>query len=459
MVDFIDGATGVPSDQVLQITTHDSLEADDFNALRDTRVNGAPFGITKQGVTPQKIQAGGVPPEQLPGKAIIEGFTWEAGDVDPADRGLAILLANACGKYEITDNTSWRLMQFAASGLASPTNAATYLKLIADTNVLPRMRGLGLRAGGVSLDGTGDNILVSFPMQGSRFDFWGVPTQTTGSGSTLPSAHVDYHEAWDETFTDSLQIQVDAVNGDTITCKAKWSSDGVFGATTFDVVITSGKPARVVHSDGSGALQAERGGLSSFGAPIEISWPPGSTLVATDEFDIPVRRAAPSTSLPAARNIPLINVQLFEDGQQLDADGGFTLDANWSRFEAAPFKGKEQGGSVIRAGVFEPVVNLTRELFNLNWQEALFNRKQISLVIEGRTDAQIPVANRPWLFRTVLPSLRYTGTGFTVTAGGEETEESAVLTGGEAATPFNYDGRNFTAPVTFELETDNAAIP
>ncbi len=461
--DFLAGASGDPLESKRQLAEQSCLHIDDFNPLRDGRTNAGPITFDKRLVDALKLAPGGVPTPKLDGKAVINDFTINFGDVDPADRMLIHLLNNLLEFRKVTDNTTWRKWEFALSALTTPEAADRFLKLIVDTDVLPRMRVLDMLVGGMNLSAEAEgNFAVDFDCVASRFDFWGIPVQITGAASSLPTILGDYslddatdNDAWDGTFTDSLFIEITTISAGVVTIKAEFAPIGggtpaPFGSSFVTYTLGDTNGVRLVlASDGSA--------IGLFSRPILFTALAGATFVATDVFEVPVRRADFVPTLPLSRSIAVVGTQVFKGTQQLSTEGGWELSAVWETTEVVLDPSQEQGGTPRRRGELVVTLTPTRQITNLDLQRALARKETLSWVIEGRTNVDIPSAGRPYLARFIIPAGRVMGPSYGTSTGGESTEESVVITAQVPASAFEFpvgSGETYASHFHAVLETD-----
>lgn len=461
---FLEGATGDPTGSLRQLTTHLCRSTSDYNTPRDTIMNGGAVRVLKGSVDPSKVRLGGVPSLPLLGKALLQPWTYEFGDVDPADRCFAIVLANLFKYYKVTALTAGSLWEFALTTLSGPTAADPYIEGIEDSNVLPRLRYLDGIVGAMEFTSEPENgFLASADMVAGRFDWWGEVTQVTGAGSTKPTLLGEYviaggSDALDVDFTDSLFLEVVGVAAGVATLKAKFSAQGggapAFGANTFAYELGNTAGAIVIDSD-----SGEEISLPS--RPLLVTAVAGATLTATDVFEYRIRRTALSQSLPADRSLSAVNTRIYSGTNLISAEGGWTARAEWGSTEVKADASFEQGAKTTRKGDLQVTLTPTREITDLQLQNALLRKEPLSFVVQGISDVVIPGDTERYSFTLILPSVIPEGPAYGVEAGAENTEESVVLRAGAPAAAFEFpagSGNMYSSHAHALLKTDFAVL-
>ncbi len=422
------------------------LDLDSFNTVRDFRQNGGPLSIEKGRVPRLAYDSSGAPLAKLAGKTILANSSIPLGDVDPSDYGLIHLLANLFGQYLITDNTTWYHWYF---GLDQATAASTYLKILEDNDAWPRMRFLNCRVGGMTLSAdVNGNYAIEFLVGRGRYDFFELPVQTVGSGSTLPTVIGAYQASWTDAGDVDIFLEAQVVSGSTITLRTKVGTAAAYSNT--QTYVMGDPPLRL--QDESGAELGD-----SYGEPIMVYWPAGSTLVTLDAFQVGHQTARWTQSLGTAQPIPAVNTQLFADDDIMRAEGGWTLTANWGTFGARPDVSMRQGAIQQRAGTLDVTFELNREMVDSTWQAKLHNSDSVAIVIDARTDSTI-VAGQPYVGRFVIPAGELSGSGATPNVGANNTDETLVFEAGVPAATYTYDGDNFDTHFACILHNNRSAL-
>jgi len=447
---FPASATGDPIKTQRRICEQSSgVTEEDYdaqNTLRDFRQNGGPLPISKGFVDRLAYDATGAPLVPLPSKTDLANSTIPLGDVDPSDYGLIHLLMNLFGQYDITDNTTWYHWMF---GLDSATAASEYFKLLEDNDVWPRMRFLNCKAGEMTVSADpGGNYAVDFSIGRGRYDFFDVPVQDVGTSSTLPTLMGAYQSSWTDAGDVDVLVEAQVVSGSTITVRAKLGTGSAYSNT--QTYVMGDPPLRLQKEDGT-----EFG--DSFGEPLLLFWPAGSTLVSLDAFTIGHQRARWTDSLGAAQPIAAVNTQLYVDDAISRAEGGWSISAAWENFDTRPDVSQKQGSNPRRSGKLIVTMELEREILTSAQQAKLHNGDSISVVVDGQTDSEI-VAGQPYIGRFVIPEGRLTGAGFTPNVGASNTSESFTIVAGVPSATYNFDGDTFDSHFHAVLHNNRAAV-
>jgi hypothetical protein len=449
LVNFFDIAQGDPINLKRRIALQEILGCPAESGFLDARTNGGPYLIDKQLVDRLAIQAGGAPPTPLIGKAVVGGGPFDWGDLDPNQSGLLAFFSNVYKRLDVTDNTTWYRWKYGLDG--TPHGEASYLTVYNDTDVLPRTRFSDMLLGGFTLAAEASgNLQITFPFANGKYDFWGDPTQTVGAASSLPLVLNTSSQNWEPDADDNdIRIRIDAIATDgTITMKARVEPDAVYGATDFTYLPGN---AAVEIIDSNTGLR-----IGTCAQTPLIKWSEASpTLVATDEFEIPKRRAEWTETLLTDRAIPSVNTRFYLDDELIRVEGGWEVTAEWSTLETLQDVAFEQGGIPRRKGRFNVTINPTREIVDLTLQKALHERAEIPVVIECCSDDIIDPGSTDTPFRVlfVFPSCRLSGEMFGVTPGGEDTEESPTLVAGVPDVSYVFDGITFDSHCHVVVDT------
>ena len=444
-LDWLDGATGDPINLKRQVAAQTAIRVPATTGFVDFRSNGGPIAPTPSEVERLIISLGGAPLANLPGKTNVEGGPFSIGDVDVSNKGMLHFLANAFKKHTITDNTTWYQWRF---GLDETTQAAPYLTLLNDTDVLPRMRFKDMMIGGFTMAaGPNDNLSIEFPFVSGGYDMHDDPTQTAGTGSDLPILEHTWSGNWDDSTTDS-DIYVEVVTGASFTFKVKIGS-----ASTYDGATLTGVEGGWVRLTDE---NDER--IGEYGEQVRLYVPSGATWTDADEFKFERQRATWTPSLGVERPIAAVNTAFIVDGVEYRVEGGWNIEAAWDTLELKPDTAGKQGGTPSRKGELKVTLTPTREIVNLDFQKALHEGTQLAIVIDGVSDDQIGASGMEYMMRAVFPAVRPTGTMFGVEAGGENTEETITLMAGVPDSTFNYDGEAYDSHFTLLLQNDVASL-
>lgn len=442
---FLSSATGDPINLKRQVAQQSTLRIPATTGFVDFRSNGGPIAPSPSDVERLLIALGGAPAERLPGKTAIEGGPFAIGDVDPANKGMLQFLANAFGKYDITDNTTWYSWRF---GLDEATQAAKFLTLMNDTDVLPRMRFKDVMMGGFTASAApNDNFAIEFPFVSGGYDMHGAVTQETGTGSTLPLFEHTWSGNWAPDATDQ-DIYIQVVTGASFTFKVK-----IGAASTYDGATLTGVEGGWVRLTDENDAR-----IGEYAEQVRMYIPSGATWSDADEFKVAKRRAAWTPSLAVDRPVAAVNTAFILGGNEIRVEGGWNVEANWENLELLQDVSGKQGATPDRTGEFQVTVTPTRRIVDLDIQKALHEGETLSLVIEGITDDEIGATGRNYRFLMVFPAVRPFGAMFGVEAGGESKDEVPTLVAGVPDATFNYDGESYDSHCTILIENDISAL-
>lgn len=447
MTDFPSSLTGQPSLVQRQIRPQTNFdEKDHANTFRDFEHNGGQMPISLQNV-PVQLIAGGQGPAPLAGKRGIDAFSFANGDVNPGDRAQLMLWANLCGKYENEDNTTWRRWSF---GLSEPTTADRYLELREDSDAILRHAAQNGRVFGANFAAEPNgNFAVNFNGAFGRYDFFESPTQTAGSGSDLPTV-LGYNtgtDLWDDTVDSDVYIRIDSVSSNDITYSVKVGSAASYPSS----------PAS--YTMGTAPVRMTKDGVQvgSQGTPLLLYFAAGSTLTASDEFRLVAPIVRWSQTLPTRRIIPAVNTQLYLNGSEVSAEGGWSVSIEWENTGIAKDTSKEEGGTPFRRGKLIPTLQISREVKDVVLAKIAHERTTVAAVIEGTTDAEI-TSGVPYRFRFVMPAGTLAGDLFSPNEGASNTDESYTIVGGTPTSAYSWDGESYSDNFTVEIHTDLTAL-
>lgn len=435
---LLSGATGNPINLKRMIAPQaargiPAAEAD----FSDFRSNGGPFSVEPQEIERLLISTGGEPAGNLTGKMNLGGGPFQIGDVDPENMGYLNFLANLFGKYDYTDNTTWDEWIFSLQGA---TSSAEFLSIINDNDVTPRQRINDLMIGAMRFSAApNENLAIEVDFGAAEFDLHGAITQESGTGSDLPQLKRLHNGNYtpDATLATLGDLYVEVVSGsaNSWVINTKIGSGSAYSSTqTIDT--TGGGWHRLVDEAGA------RIGLdpSAIAEQILIRFPDTPTLVASDEFKILGRRATWTPSLTVDQPISSVNTLFYLDGAEIKTEGGWNIEMAWETIESVADVAGRQGNTVQRSGDLIVTMTPIRRVVDMTLQAALMKASTVSVVVDAEADTEI-TAGQPYRNILILPECRVTGPGYGVEAGGENREETVILTARKpASTPFSYDG-------------------
>lgn len=375
------------------------------------------------------------------------------GDVDPMNKMLLNALANITRKYTNTDNTTWRRWTFSPS---AATTAAAYLSMLIDNDVLPRVRYRDVALSALRLAAApNENFAAEFDAVYSEFDFHGVPTQTVGTGSTIPIMRGFWSGNLVPDATDK-DIFIKLINVLTFLMQGKVTTAASYGASNDSYAL--GSHSRVYNE----AVDPIDRIIGNAAEQVRAYWPEGATLVNNDVFQIAKRRAAWTPSYPADRSISSVQTIFYLNSGEVRVERGWNVEINVPGVARRDDTGGRQSARVRKTGALEATISMTRELADLDLQIALLNQGVVTIAIEAKTDVEISTSGRPYRFLQVYPACVPDGETFSVDAGGQNRDESLRLVAGLPDSAFAYnDGSgsiNFSDAVNFVVENDVATL-
>lgn len=443
---FLSGAAGEPSNSKLRVATQSTQGVPPAEAgYVDFRVDNNPFSVTPNRVPRAAIQSGGVRAKPLIGKLPLGGEAIDYGDFDPANRGQLRMLANVFRKYTLTDNTTWYRYQFSRN---ASTAAAEFLAYLSDNDVNPRMRAFDVKHGGFSLSGSPNgNLRLTSPWAGVYFDHFGAPTQTAGTGSTVPKIRGFWEHNYTADATDKdIHVRFDT-DASPYTISVKVGSAAVYSNTQ---TLTEGTWLDL--EDESGTI------LGVPGERVQLYIESGATITALDEFEFEKNRDSWSQSLTAAHPLAVVQGVAQIDDVDVTIEGSFDLTAAYETFELRPDIFRRQGGRVRRTGDLMVTLNLSRDLVDLALQKPLVVGSTIKMALDFQTSETITTGQRYRLI-ALMPELTVEGTTYAVSQGGTNIEEQYVLSASsDTGTTMTYDGITCTSHLGLYVDTNQSAL-
>lgn len=422
-------------------------------SFRDFESGGSPWAITTGLVDAAAFSGTGAPNPQQRGKDELSSDI-SMGSVDINNHGLLLFLANLLRAYDI--NNLGTGVEEWLFGFERGTDAAPFLTSLEDNDVAPRMRLVDHLITSLTLSAqAGNPFALSFGALAGYADFHGDPTQTTGTGSTLPEVLGDWGNAHSEGTPDDIDLflTVDTDNGDgTFEILARVGIAAATGTTTFTV--TPGIRARIFDEDGNaiGGRQALQ---------PSVFFPAGATLVALDEFRIPARRAAWAQTILPEKRIGTSEAFVLIDGVESDAEGGFELSVERPDSVQNPHLSRAQGWTTKQQGPLPAVLNLTQEITGWSEQERMHlsdSQNRVPVVIDARHDALIGATVFKGKFQVVLPACQVSGQLFSPAELSTETQEAPTMTAHDPVSPYTYDGVSYSGHIGIRVVTEIATL-
>jgi len=455
---FLESATGDPINLKRRIARQATRGLPATASFSDFRTYGGPMVMAPGLIDPMSIQSGGAPLRKLPGKVdLASGGPLAMGDVDPADPGLILFLANLFENYTVTskDTAEWYRWEFA---LDATTAADEFLTIYNDTDVIPRTTFYDIMLGGFTAAASpGGNFSMDFPYVAGGYHFFGDWVGDTWAANNDPVFRKTWSGNWEETGDFDIYIQEQSNDANSITIKVK-----IGAAATYDganITVNFGEWTRITdENDARIGKKAEQ---------IEIFLPVGTTgIVASDTGHVVNRRPSWTPTLATQRKISSINTTFVVDGVESRAEGGWSIEAAWANLESVLDVAGRQTATVQRTGDLSASISPTRRLVDLDFQKKLHEADTIQVFFDGETDEIIPgTANlRPYRMIIGAPACLLSGSMYGVEPGGENKEEALSLMAGLPDAAVNYaDGYgeniSFGSHLKVVVDTDIAAIP
>lgn len=421
---FLSGAGGNPANSKARIAAQTALGLPPAEAAwRDMNFNG-PFGVVTPGsVRPAVISAGGAPQPRIPGKVVVANPTLSIGDFDPSNPALYHVLAQLFEQYDLsTIATTGSRWDFNRAGASSGPPA---LGLLVDDDVNPRLRYFDCEVQSFAIISADDNLVMQAVLGQPWVDGWGVPVQTIGTGSDIPSFRSGISGVtWDADADDEdYFLRIDVDNGSSWDVSAKVGTGGAY-STQF--TITEGVWAIGVDENGNRWPRAE--------SPIEIFVPVGATMTVLDEFQVPKRRAAWAQSLATERFFPRVSAFVLIDGALFEIQGSWTFQVGWEQMETRGDRSRRSGGRVNRSGMFVGTFEFQRQAADVDMQRRLVEADNVSVLIDGEINVDIPTTSPLTRYRMLagMPQASVTGDLFNAGEGATNRDETVVL---ESAIP------------------------
>lgn len=448
---FFNNATGDPIRSQRRLAPQLVAGVPATTGFIDFLNDGGPVAPQPMNVPRQAIRNTSMRQRSLVGKTDVPNSLMEMGDLDPANKAQIMQLANFLQGYRtVSLDAGARFRHYLSEVELVTTAAAPFLTLLTDPNTGIIARYVDLRTQGFTLTAQArQNLKLGVTVVAGKYDFHGDAVQTSGSGSTPPILR----------HTSSLSLDADGTDED-IFVKVTTVGTGSLG-----VKIKVGTASSFTGSEITVPLDTWTWITDQTGAPIgvfseqeQIYFPPGATAVVNDTFQVPRRRTRWTPSFGIDRPIGEVNIRAYLNGNQIEAEGGWSLTATCPGVARLEGPGGRQGHGTIRMGFTDIKVQATRRIVDLAFQRPLLNRDVVSLVFECKTDYFIPSTSTPYGFTFILPDLRLEGKAYDTEQGGTKQDEVVTFNAAQAPTPFTYNSETFTADLTAIVDTDIATV-
>lgn len=417
-----------------------TLVGDAADPYVDFRAFGGPFDIEPTEIERMALGGSGIPLKSLPGKTNTGGGPLVIGDADPANKGLLRGLANVFGKYT-TASAGGATYYTHSFNLGGATSADSFLAIINDNNVGPRMRGLEFMFGGVDISASpGSNLEVSFPFQFGEYDFHGVPYQTVGTGTTPPMFKRTWSGNWSPD-DKAIWCKAKTDNGATWVFQFKIGTAAAYSAET---TVYEGKWSRI--KDESGNLIG-----AGVGDCVLMYVPTSWGGAANDEFVVPQNRIGWTESLNTERPISSVDTIWVLDGTEIRVEGGWNISFSWDGFNSTPDTAGRQGSTIDRDGELNCIITPTRRIINLDLQKAIEQASTVSCYIDAYTRSTISGTSplRPYRMLVAVPEANVYGKLYDPDAGARNRDESPRIVAGKPSAAGSYQGPYDAAALSF----------
>lgn len=420
---------------------------------RDFASVGSPWALTSQLIDPLAFAPSGAPPRQVLGKDALAANV-AMGSLDPNNHGLILALANLLRRYDLSTPsagvTQWLM------GLSRGTGMAQFLTAFEDNDTTPRARLIDHLVTGATISaGSGDALSLSLDALAGWVDFHGDATQTTGAGSTLPEIRGDWGKSHSGGIPDDedLILTVSADNGDgTFEILAVVGTGAAPGAVTNTV--TPGQWTRIYDSNGNPI-----GGEPARQPWIYFATP--ATLVATDVFRVPAKRAAWATTLLPERRIGSSQTIVSVGGVESKAEGGATFTITRAGSTQQAWLGGSQGFTTKQQGPLAATASITSEIVDWTTQELMAlasSGTKVPVVLDARHASVIGASVITSKIQVVLPSCTVSGQLFSPGDNSIETTENPTFTAAEPDAPYVYDGVSYSDHVGIRIVTEISGL-
>lgn len=450
---FFAGTSGDPASLVREFyfQSLDGVAALDANLVPYKNFGGIlsprPTSIRRQSVLTRPMRE-----LDMRSKAETDGRSLHLGDLDPSNHMQLAMWISLLQGYSLataSGHTRWRISQEMADVGTAVYNKITHIN---DSNKGIPIRHTDLIARSVELAiAPRENASLIFGVEAGRFDFWGVPTRTTGTGLVLPQLRGTSSENWLPDATDGVVfIKIMSDSATIVTFQAKVATAGSYSSTQ---TATKGEWC-YVYTGASSTVP-----LGGRAAQVEVYFPTGidGSFVDADIFEFPKRRllAVVPADYPTPRPVAETQFRFLLDGVSVYADGGVTINVDVPNATTRYVAGGEQPIGTDRFGQHDVTVTIDRRMVDLDLQKALMTADTVSLVAEGRNDTIVGASLKYWGTAVVLPYLSLEGTMHDADVGAANKDEVMTLRAFRPESSFTYeDLTDIDADIEVIVDTD-----
>src|SRR5579863_685547 len=360
---FYQSATGDPTGLKRRIAWQSVEGVPATTGFVDFINNGGPLAPDFTTIARQAIYNGFERAPALRGHSDVKDSALSFGDIDPGNKAHLMILANLLQGYRTTSSGAAYLHHLSQVERAT-TVAPSWLTMLSDANIGLPARWADLRVKGIALNAAkGQNLALKPTLVPGKYDFWGDPMQSSGSGSTAPLLrHTSEALNWvaADASDNNVYIKVTAFNSgtQTATIKVKVSLAATYPSATITVPLGQW----VYLTDQNGAVIGNRG------EQVAVYFPVAATVVVNDEWNWPFRRPTWTPTYATERPIPEIDVRFYANGVELFTEGGWQLNCTVPGVTRRDGPGQRQGFGTIRTGLMDITLSATRRLISLDLQ-------------------------------------------------------------------------------------------
>ena len=427
-------------------------------SFTDVRWNGSQFAPTFNEIPAQKIDGTGVEVQGVDAKCGWSLAALDFGDYDLGDITHKRVLGSTAGYTTTTNPTTGVYKHVIATDQTSGTACNPYFSALLD-----HRDGYPFRAHNVAFKGWeigavgGQNVKLMAPFEAGSFDYFGLVTKTTGSGTILPTVRgFPPTETLAADGTDkNARVKVISAAGKTFKIDVGATS---FAGPTYTAVegSWSGLPLGLEYD----AANAVWGIMSDLG---EIYWPTAifADCADNDVFTVAKRRVMTAASFSTSRVISETQCRAILSGTEvipLDGGAGWKITCTKSVTPATQSPGGRQLAAPFVRQDWRYQLQVERKFVDQTLQIANMGRTATQWVFEMNLDSFIGSSTQRYRTFIVVPSARALNKPtFSVLPGGKNETETYTynLTSGGT---LSYGGVSYTAPLTIVAFDGNSNI-
>ena len=444
---FFQSATGDPvkSQRRIGWQTADGLPATTFV---DFLHNGGPVRVAPSVIERAIIRSTPMRQAPIDSKGDVEVGPLNMGDLDVGNQAQLMLLLSVLGKYATTNPSGAHYRHRLSQDKANAQTAKLTMQSDSDKGI--PLQIVDLLASGFEINATArQNLLLTVPCVGGKYDFFGAAT-VTGTGVVAPRLRHSWDGHWEPTADKDVYVKIISDTATTVTFQVQIAAAGGYSASQ---VATKGVWTYVNY--GASDLL-----LGTRAEQIQVYFPTGAdgTYVDLDVWKILNRRAVWSPSFGTERVLAETQARFYFDDAEFAVDNGVQIAVAVPGVETRYGTGGTQPTGTFRKGFQDVSVRISRKYVDLTLEKALMTHDSVSLVLEAYSDTLIGATAQRYGATIVLPNLRLTGVPFDVEAGGQNQDEEFTFLAKESIATYTYNGLDYTADIEITVDTDIAAI-